>query len=195
MLMGQDDYEQLQQDSFKSIHSTEAHLSENSFDSLVSLGDSDSESCGKEELEFEIPEYVFETKWELLKLNFVNLFIRIINGETENGIFSHLKEIFDEMVKWKLEGDIDGDNLLKFVLEQVSVVVQEVRDSLIQRAIIKFSLLKPSSEDGSTTESNSSPIKLNAQDQAPDLPDISQFGSEQETSTPVLADLVAAEVS
>jgi len=81
-------------------------------------------------------------EWEELKQPLIELLLKYYNNEEGNvelvGCIAQVIEIF---CKWQQFGMINSQSLLNFMIDQIIIVIGEVKNKLIMKAIDKFDLL------------------------------------------------------
>jgi len=80
--------------------------------------------------------------WDELKNPLVELLLKFYNAEDQGADFVFaLRNVFKVLHSWRLYGEIDGQSLLNFFIDQVLVVLNEIKHKLLTKAIDRLNLL------------------------------------------------------
>ena len=81
-------------------------------------------------------------QWEELKQPMVELLLKYYNCEEGNlDLIDTIGAVLEVLIKWQQFGIINAQSLLNFMIDQVVLIMGEVKNKLIMKAIEKYDLL------------------------------------------------------
>ena len=80
--------------------------------------------------------------WEELKQPMVELLLKYYNNEDSDvDLIGAVAQVIEVFCKWQEFGSINSQSLLNFIIDQIVVIVGEIKNKLILKAIDKYDLL------------------------------------------------------
>ena len=81
-------------------------------------------------------------QWDELKQPMVELLLKYYNCEEGNiDLIESIGAVLEVLIKWQQFGVINAQSLLNFMIDQVVLIMGEVKNKLIMKAIDKYDLL------------------------------------------------------